>query len=144
MVNFKFNWDPMLELHIPRIDQQHKKFFEIGRDIEQLLLIKCAGVTDKQLLNILYDLRDFITYHFYDEEAIMEQVQYPDIEHHKAEHRKFIKYINGIDYTKLCEQPFQELAIIEDHMVDLVFNHLVNEDQKIVKYYFDAIRDTQK
>ena len=60
MVNFKFNWDPMLELHIPRLDQQHKKFFEIGRDIEQLILIKCAGVTDKQLLNILYDLRDFI------------------------------------------------------------------------------------
>ena len=79
MMNFKFDWDPMLELHIPRIDQQHKKFFEIGRTIEQLLLIHCAGVTDKQLLNILYDLRDFITYHFYDEEAIMEQVQYPDI-----------------------------------------------------------------
>lgn len=139
MINFKFDWDPMLELHIPRLDQQHKKFFEIGRTIEQLLLIHCVGVTDKQLLNILYDLRDFVTYHFYDEETLMEQIQYPNLAAHKLEHQAFIKYVNHIDYTKLCEQPFNELSSIKDHMVDLVFGHLVHEDQKIVSYYFDII-----
>jgi len=139
MINFKFDWDPLLDLNIPRIDQQHKKFFEIGRSIEQLLLIRCAGVTDQVLLNLLYELRDFVTYHFYEEEVIMEQIQYPNIENHKAEHQAFTQYINKIDYTKLCENPYEELSHIEEHMVELVFSHLVHEDQKIVSYYYDVV-----
>ncbi|MBQ6600414.1 MAG: hypothetical protein IIX36_02100, partial [Clostridia bacterium] len=45
-------------------------FFKLGRHIEQLLLVYCAGITDTELLNLLYELRDYVTYHFYEEEKV--------------------------------------------------------------------------
>ena len=135
MLNFKFDWDPLLELHIPSIDKQHQHFFAINRYIEQLLLIHCAGVTEKQLLNLLYELRDYVTYHFYEEEKIMAEIQFPEIENHIAQHQTFLKYINGIDYTKLCENPYEELTRMREKMVAWCFSHIVQEDQKLKMYY---------
>ena len=58
MFDFKFNWDPQIETGIAEIDDQHKVLFRIGRDIEQLLQYRCIGVTEKQLLDIICELRD--------------------------------------------------------------------------------------
>lgn len=135
MLTFKFDWDPLLELHVPNLDKQHQHFFKLGRHIEQLLLVYCAGITDTELLNLLYELRDYVTYHFYEEEKVMEELSFPDIEAHKLEHQQFLKYINGIDYTKLCQHPYEELSLIKEKMVDWTFSHIVQQDQKLAKYY---------
>ncbi|MBE6022315.1 MAG: hemerythrin [Cellulosilyticum sp.] len=135
MLSFKFDWDPLLELHIPILDEQHQHFFKLGRHIEQLLLTSCAGVTNQDLLNLLYELRDYVTYHFYEEERIMEELAFPELEAHKLEHQKFLTYINKIDYTKLCESPFSELCSLRDKMVSWTFTHIVQQDQKLTHYY---------
>lgn len=129
MVDFKFNWDPSLELDIPLIDTQHQQFFRIGREIEQLLLIYCAGTTKKDLLNILYELRDFVTYHFFTEEEYMSSLNYPDIDAHKKNHQLFKNYINKIDYDRLCTSPQKALTEIKDELAKWVFNHMVHFDR---------------
>lgn len=145
MQDFKFDWDPRLELGIFNIDEQHQYFFQLGRYIEQLLLRRCMGVSDQDLLNLLYELRDYITYHFYDEEKLMAQIHYPqkELQLHKKAHEGFTTYINGIDYTKLCQNPFEELTIIYDHLAHWVFNHMIQEDQKIAPYYKAAQQSTK-
>lgn len=135
MFDFKFNWDDSLSLGIDKLDLQHRELFRIGRDIEQLLLIHCIGVTEQQLMTILYELRDFITYHFYEEEALMKKIHYPDIQKHIQEHKNFSKYINGIDYTALCASPYVGLKELRDHLVKWIFEHLVAEDQLLGNYY---------
>lgn len=135
MLDFKFDWDTRLELDIPSIDEQHQHFFKLGRHIEQLLLVHCAKVTDQQLLNLLYELRDYVTYHFYEEERFMREINYPELAAHELSHKSFLNYINAIDYTKLCEKPYEELTYIHEQLVNWVFSHMVQEDQKITPYY---------
>lgn len=135
MLNFKFDWDSRLLLNIPHLDEHHQHFFKLGRYIEQLLLIQCAGVTDKDLFNLLYELREYVTYHFYEEEKIMEEIGFPELEAHKLEHQNFLQYINRIDYDKLCASPYNELLKIREDMVAWAFSHIVQQDQKLIPYY---------
>lgn len=135
MFDFNFNWDGRLALGIEQIDSQHQVFFQIGRHIEQLLLIQCIGVTEQELMNILYDLREYVTYHFYDEETFMKTIHYPHIMQHIAEHESFKNYINSIDYTALCASPYKELTHLRNAIVEWVFEHIVKQDKDIEAYY---------
>lgn len=135
MLYFKFDWDPRIELKIPSIDEQHQYLFKLGRHIEQLLLVRCAGVTDQELLTLLCDFRDYATYHFYEEEKFMTMIQYPYLKEHYEAHLQILHYINHIDYTLLCESPFEQLSSIRDELVRYVFNHMMQEDHKLFPYY---------
>ena len=135
MFDFDFNWDDSLKLGIDDLDIQRKEFFRIGRDIEQLLFIRCIGVTSEEIMNILYSLRDFITYHFYQEEIFMKSNNYPDIDYHVEKHEEFKNYINHLDYTMLCESPLIELKKLRDTIVDWVFGHMALADMEIKSYY---------
>ena len=134
MIDFKFNWDPRLELGIAHIDTQHQELFKIGRSIEQWLLIQCVGATSEDLLNILYELRDFVTYHFFTEEEYMRSIAYPDLEAHHKDHQSFKKYINKIDYEALCASPQKELIKLRDKLVDWIFNHQVQYDRQFAAF----------
>lgn len=134
MVQFKFDWDSHLLLGIDDIDEQHKRLFKIGRDIEQYIMIHCIGVTDKQLLDILYELRDYVTYHFYTEEQYMASIDYPDLAHHKELHDNFKKYINQIDYAKLCHSPKEELIVLKESLVTWIFEHMIHEDSRFATF----------
>ena len=135
MFDFKFDWDTRLELGLTTIDQQRQQLFSIGRHIEQLLLKQCIGVTDEQLLNILYQIRDYITYHFYEEEAFMKKLNFPELEVHCKLHNEFLIYINQINYTELCDNPMIELSKIKHTIVSWIFQHMIHQDQKIATYY---------
>ena len=134
MFDFDFNWDNSLNLNINHLDTQHKELFRIGRDIEQLIFIRCIGVTSEQLMNILYSLRDFITYHFYQEESFMLHINFPYIEDHIKEHNEFKDYITHLNYTALCESPFIELQKLRTVLVDWVLQHISISDKKIALY----------
>ena len=75
MFDFKFDWASNMETGYSDIDTQHKQLFKIGRDLEQLIRIQCIGVTDKQLLDIVCELRDYTGYHFYEEERMMKEME---------------------------------------------------------------------
>lgn len=134
MFDFKFDWSPSFEIGIDILDNQHKHLFSIARDIEQLLITKCATADDKYLLSILCDIRDYITYHFYEEEKIMLENNCPDYTSHKQAHDACKQYINSIDYGKLCASPEQELLKIRDHLVFWFFEHILSVDKKLSIY----------
>ena len=131
MFDFKFNWSPQIETGIAEIDDQHKVLLRIGRDIEQFLQYRCIGVTEKQLLDIICELRDYTAYHYYEEEALMEQAGYPKLEEQKAEHRKFAEYVEHIDCPAMRDNPERELKKVRDALQDMIFNHMMVADKEM-------------
>ncbi|WP_455718713.1 bacteriohemerythrin, partial [Anaerosporobacter sp.] len=97
MFDFTFDWSKELETGDELIDQQHKEIFQIGRNIEQLIVRECIGVQVHELLSIVCELREYVSYHFYSEEAIMRQYDYSDYENHVNKHLKLKEYIMNID-----------------------------------------------
>lgn len=134
MLDFNFDWRSDFNTNIESIDTHHKQFFKIARDIEQQLQKKCIGIKDKQLLDIICDLREFTGYHFYEEERLMEEINYPDREAHKKRHNSFASKIAKISMPKLKETPEVELKKIWDIMQDKFFNHILIDDMKMAEY----------
>lgn len=122
-----------METKISVIDSQHKEFFRIGRDMEQLLLMKCVNVSEKELLDIVCDLREYVAYHFYEEEAIMKEHNYSKLKEHVEKHVVFKNMVLEIDCPALAERPYPELKKLRDLIVDWVFGHMLYDDMDMAR-----------
>lgn len=134
MFDFQFNWSPEFNTNIELIDTHHKQLFKIGRDIEQLLQTNCIGVTDKQLLDIICELRDFSGYHFYEEERLMEEYHYPEKESHRKLHLAFSSKIAGVILPDLKANPMIELEKIRNEVQDNLLEHILKADKQMAEY----------
>ena len=135
MFDFKFDWASNMETGYSDIDTQHKQLFKIGRDLEQLIRIQCIGVTDKQLLDIVCELRDYTGYHFYEEERMMKEMGYPRTAAHKKFHKKCSDYIMKLDLPKIKEDPMKHLKLIKDEVQDWIMTHVLSEDRDMIAAY---------
>lgn len=128
MFDFKFDWKPEMELKIHILDEQHKEIFRIARNIEQKLLQNCEDIQPKELINIVCELREFVSYHFYEEERMLEKAGFADLEEHKKAHDRFYKYVQNIDLPKMAKDPNTELQKLKDNIQRWVFEHMLCED----------------
>lgn len=133
MFDFVFDWRPEMNLGIEIIDEQHQRLFKTGRDIEQLLRFQCIGVNDKQLLDIVCELRDYVAYHFYEEEMIMDKSGYSNFEKHKNDHADFGRFIQNINLPNLKANPNKVLKDIKNRVQDMIFQHILIEDVTMAK-----------
>lgn len=133
MFDFKFDWQEKMNTDIEIVDFQHKQFFSIGRDVEQLIMTKCAGVTDEQLLKIVCALRDYVAYHFYEEESLMQKAEYKGLEEHRKEHLEGTQKVQNIDFHRLKTNPYEGLKNLKIEMQEWIFNHMLVTDVKMAK-----------
>ena len=133
MFDFKFDWKDDLNINIESVDSQHKELFRIARGIEQMLLTGCVGMESDRLLGIVRELREYVSYHFYEEERIMKEVNYSRYEEHAKIHEEFKEVITNIDWEVLKEEPSQELKKIKDSVQDWIFQHMLIEDKKMAE-----------
>ena len=132
MFDFNFDWSKEMETSISQIDSQHKEFFRIGRDMEQLPLMKCANVTAKELLDIVWEFREYVGNHFY-KKVIMKEAGYSKLEEHMRKHNEFKKMIMNIDCPALAANPYKELSKIRNAVVDWVFEHMLHDDMDMAR-----------
>ena len=142
MFDFKFDWATNMETGDPAIDKQHKQLFKIGRDLEQLIRIQCIGVTDKQLLDIVCELRDYTGYHFYEEERMMQEMNYPGINSHKKFHKRCSEYVVKLDLPKIKADPLKQLKLMKDEVQDWIMGHVLNEDRDMIAAYQKYLKNS--
>lgn len=133
MFDFKFNWDETINTGIEIIDTQHKELFRIGRALEQLAITKCIGMDENYLLQIICDLREYVAYHFYEEEHLMELNHYSKLKAHKEEHKMYQDMITNLDLRRFNIDPYGEVIKLKDDVIQLVFHHMLTTDQEMAK-----------
>ena len=133
MFDFKFDWKDELNTGIEDVDKQHREMFRIVRDIEQLLITRCIGVSEKELYAIIRELREFVSYHFYEEEKLMKKYGVSSYKEHVKDHKRMVKLIEGIDIPKLGRQPFEELSKIKEGLQDNIFEHMFRIDMDMAR-----------
>lgn len=141
MFDFKFDWCKEMECGVPIIDEQHQILFRIGRDIEQLVMHGCQNATTKQLLDIVCELREYTSYHFYTEEDLMAKYNYPKMEEHKVAHKAFKSEILALDLPLLGKHPEQVLPKVKSWLQDFLFNHVMMEDQELGRYLTPLMKE---
>ena len=130
MFDFKFDWDPNVAVGVKEIDIQHQELFRIGRDIEQLIITGAAGKTPEDIINQLCALREYVTYHFYTEEKILEVFQTPEVyRRHQEQHDAFKARINKIDCIELIKNPVAGFKEIKQMLQQWLFTHILHTDK---------------
>lgn len=139
MIDFRFDWSRQFVLNIDVMDREHKEFFKIGRDVEQLIQNNCIGVTDEELLRLIVNLREYTSYHYYDEDQLMIAYQYPKMEEHRIKHTIITKKISDIDIPSLKRDPMSGLKMILDLLHEIVFFHILTEDKDLAEHILNAV-----
>ncbi|NLL77899.1 MAG: hemerythrin family protein [Clostridiales bacterium] len=134
MFDFKFDWCKEMECGVAIIDAQHRELFRIGRAMEQLIMNECRNVSNRQLLDIVCELRDYIAYQFYTEEELMKKYEYPNYSKHKKSLDDFKKHILSIDMTELGIYPQKTLSQLKDDLQAFLFNHILIEDHELCAF----------
>lgn len=126
----RFQWMTAFGVGDNRIDEQHKKIFELlaalHRDIH-------ADDADDAVKRTLKELLDYTKVHFADEEALMRSIDYPDYDNHKGLHDALMDRVWGL-YMR-CDEGDSSLAIellvfLNDWLVD----HILEKDKAITAY----------
>ena len=80
-----FQWKPEFEIHISRIDDQHRGLVSI---INDLYAAKQDGETGQAIILTIDRLIEYVNVHFRDEEAAMQEWGYPEIGNHRLQHEE--------------------------------------------------------
>ena len=97
----KLEFDKSLVTGNDMIDEQHKELID---RIDKLLICCEEGVGKVQAIKMLDYLAEYTEFHFGDEEKLQEQVSYPAITEHKAQHAQFKKAVNELHEMLMEEE----------------------------------------
>ena len=128
------SWDQSFCTGINIIDEQHKLLFKMGRELELLLQIP-DGVSKKDdAVKLLVDLRNYVTFHFYTEESLMDQIGYPDADNHKDYHKSFERQITNISLKNILNENYNEMRTLLNNLYSWIFDHISKEDMNFKQY----------
>lgn len=127
---YEFTEDCMI--HIPQIDEEHRKLFQMINDA--LSLVKTTEDISGIAQSLLLHLKDYANTHFAHEEAYMEQIHDPELPLQKKEHAEFAEKINSFILDKSSKEAarasFEELL---SYLVRWLYHHILSSDMMIGK-----------
>ncbi|EJO9685519.1 hemerythrin domain-containing protein, partial [Campylobacter jejuni] len=116
-------------VHNAKIDEQHKKLFELAGKVEYLI---DKPVYKDEIKNLLAEFFNYMKDHFYEEERYMELIKYPDIETHKKIHKHIIQsMIELIKNIKSTNDLKEKLYLA---VKKWLLEHILYEDMKVEQY----------
>ncbi|MEG1255484.1 hemerythrin family protein [Clostridium sp.] len=124
-------WKDEYNIGVDKIDEQHKKLFEITNRAYALLENEfCIDKYDK-IVEILEELKDYTIYHFKSEEEYMLSISYRKFLSQKVEHDEFIKKINDIDLNIIDENQDKYIISALEFIVNWITDHILTKDKLI-------------
>jgi hemerythrin-like metal-binding protein len=125
-------WNEKWSIGIEEIDSQHKKLFELLNSYyKNLVDSKTTGVTNDVIKDTINHLVDYTTYHFVEEEKLMNSIQGVDFSEHFAEHQDFCSKIATFKVKMFLGNnvSFELFNFIKNWLI----NHILASDQQISK-----------
>lgn len=130
-MNDEFKWDESLSVGIKEIDDQHKTLIGYIHQLKSLSYNQDEGI--KTLQDILAGLFNYTVYHFFTEEKIMEDIEYPLYPKHKTEHIEFTNRV--IDYIDVFSNSKVDIKDeVCDFLIKWLQSHIKNTDKTLGKF----------
>lgn len=127
-----FNWKPEFELGMEKIDNEHKKLFEIANKGYELL--KNDFYVDKydRIMEIIVELRDYAQFHFSAEEEYLASIGYKKLFTHKIEHDSFIQKVSNVNLNDVDSNQDKYVQDLLDFIVIWIKEHIMEKDREYV------------
>lgn len=120
-------WNPSLQIGDCRIDEQHRHLFQLLDDLvlstddhDNLVMAEAAIGT----------LREYVTKHLRDEEALLKSVGYKDYAAHCTAHREFEAALDRLTGHMANRPPAEVLSEIEQFVSYWLTEHIATADMR--------------
>ena len=123
-------WKDKYVLGIPAIDLQHKRIFDCILKVAHGATDDDRLLAEAQIMKLLRLLEE----HFLLEERMMQELRYPDLEHHIEEHRQFHSDVHHLAQISLMRKAGVAREAIKVAHAWLT-EHIMISD----KHYFDFL-----
>lgn len=120
-------WQDSYRIGHETIDGQHRKLVGMIASLQQAI---ADGKADEATSQTLKDLVDYTQYHFRDEEQVMYEIAFPDLEYHKHLHRQMLDQVIQILTNIKSGRPFNAPDLVE-YLTRWLSDHIIGEDLKI-------------
>ncbi len=129
-MSMSIKWDQSLSVGDPTIDADHKHLIDLFNQLHDAM---SAGKGRDSMDGTLRELVRYTQEHFAREERAMERTRYPEMDAHKAEHRKLIEQVSGL--MKEWEAGKSSVTIhTMQFLRDWLTNHIKVTDTKVGAY----------
>lgn len=128
-----FQWSDDYKCNVEEIDTQHKKLFELGRKVSEL--IEKQDYNEDEVLEIYKELKDYVIYHFKTEEGLMLRISYPEYKEHKEKHVEFIKELSKFSIEKINLKGKETLKELLLFIGTWIIKHIFSVDMRYMSYF---------
>ena len=125
------DWDDSYSVGIKKLDDQHKRLFEIINDLNRLAVEKSTSKTYREVMDKLVN---YTLYHFRAEEELLRKYEYPFLDTHAWEHEKFKERVQVL-YTRCVSEDYECVNQVLEEVVDWLHNHLGKTDGRYGEYF---------
>ncbi|ACO86279.1 bacteriohemerythrin [Clostridium botulinum] len=129
-----FEWKECYSCNISKIDNQHKRLFELADEIYTIVSVNDGYDHFDEIMEAIKTLKEYTVYHFSYEEEIMRKYEYGDLDNHKIEHEAFINKISSINEEEIDEKQKNFLMDLLEFIVNWIENHILKSDLKYKEY----------
>ncbi|TQR29194.1 hemerythrin family non-heme iron protein [Campylobacter sp. MIT 99-7217] len=127
-------WDNNYSVYNARVDEQHKRLFELAAEVEK---IWDRPVSKGEVKDLLAEFFNYMKEHFHDEEQYMKMIGYPELEDHKRIHKEIIQtMIDLIKDIKTTNDLKEKLYAIAKKWL---LEHILFEDMKVSQWRRESL-----
>ncbi len=131
----RLEWDERFDTGIAPIDEQHRELLETINEIDAKLVQLGRFLSGrKEMLEIIGRLAHYAEEHFTEEEAIMAQCAYPDLDAHRQEHRHFRELIQRLE-RQYADGASKVPEMTLEFLTSWLLNHIQTRDQEMAACY---------
>lgn len=123
-------WTPKLETGIQLIDDQHKSLCNLINGLHSAMLNRDSNAA---MLKLIRSLKDYTVLHFNTEEQYFEHSAYPDVDKHKAVHRKFEGKVQEFEDAFNHGTATVSMDVL-NFLKEWLIHHIEGTDHGYVKY----------
>ncbi|MBF0612449.1 MAG: hemerythrin family protein [Magnetococcales bacterium] len=121
MMMVQMEWSDKLSVGVTLIDEDHKKLVAM---VNELFSACFAGVGDEVVTSILAKVIDYTHYHFSREEALLRELNSPDLEKQMKEHSYLIQQVTAISQQGATALSEEVLLFLRDWLT----HHILETD----------------
>lgn len=126
----KIEWNDELSVGLKEVDDQHK---ELIRIVNAVIKAVKLGRDQRVVGNVMRKLREYIVFHFSEEEKLMESVRFPDRGIHVSEHARLKREVK--DYQR---QMYNNVDITSENVLEFLkgwlIGHILAYDRELARF----------
>jgi len=124
-------WNNLFEFDVPEMDKQHRCIVEMmNRLVDSVESTDCK----KEVLTLIEEAFQYVEKHFTDEEKLMADIGYPELEKQQKMHKAIVEELQGFNKSIESGETVPVKGLIEE-LRELFKTHILVEDRRYGYFY---------